>query len=104
MKMPVQEYVVPETYQEMYDQMSRYGKKILRQAEWSLASIPNKSQCIQEEGGPAKVILDYAKNNKCDLIIMGSIGLSGFKEFLGSVSHTVVQKSVVPVLLVKYDH
>ncbi|KJR47411.1 hypothetical protein UF75_2173 [Desulfosporosinus sp. I2] len=33
--------------------------------------------------------------------LRGSRGLSGFKEFLGSVNHTVVQQSLVPVLLIK---
>lgn len=96
-----QEFLALEAYQEIHNQMSKYGQQILRQAEWKLASLPNKSQCLLVVGYPGTVILDYAKNNNCDLIIMGSRGLSGIKEFLGSVSHTVVQKSPVPVLIVK---
>lgn len=98
---PAQEVIVPGAYQQMHDEMSQYGQEILAPAQSALASLPNNSHCVQEEGAPAHVILDYSKKNNCDLIIMGSRGLSGFKEFLGSVSHTVIQQSRVPVLLMK---
>ena len=52
-------------------------------------------------GTPAAAILAYAQQNSCDLIIMGSRGLGGLKEFLGSVSHTVVHEAQVPVLIIK---
>ena len=98
---PAQQLIVMVPYLEMRDNMVRYGEDILSHAQSALASIPNEFQCLQKEGVPAYVILDYAKNNNCDLIIMGSRGLSGIKEYLGSVSHTVVQQSLVPVLIVK---
>lgn len=54
------------------------------------------------EGYAAHVLLDYAKENDADLIVMGSRGLSGIREFvLGSVSHNVVQHAHIPVLVVK---
>jgi nucleotide-binding universal stress UspA family protein len=53
--------------------------------------------------GEAKLeIVDFAKQNRLDLIVMGSRGLGGIKEaLLGSVSNAVVHKSHVPVLVVK---
>ena len=101
MTIPAQEVIRSEAYQKMHDDLSRYGLKILSHAQSVLTSIPNKFRCFQEEGSPSHVIMDYAKNSNCDLIIMGSRGLSGFKEFLGSVSHTVVQQSPVAVLIIK---
>lgn len=57
---------------------------------------------ILKQGEPALAILEYAEESGSDLIIMGSRGLSGLREFvLGSVSHHVVQHSKVPVLIVK---
>lgn len=54
------------------------------------------------QGGAAETILDYAKTHSCDVIIIGSRGLGGIREFvLGSVSHNVVQHSVIPVLVIK---
>lgn len=57
---------------------------------------------IVKQGQAAKQILDYAEQESCDLIVMGSRGLGGIQEFvLGSVSHNVVQHAKVPVLVVK---
>lgn len=54
------------------------------------------------QGSPAETILEAAEEKGCDLIMMGSRGLSGLKELmLGSVSHAVVQKSPIPVLIIK---
>ena len=53
-------------------------------------------------GTPSDTILKFAKEREADLIVIGSRGLSGIKEFfLGSVSHNVVQRSPIPVLVVK---
>ena len=51
---------------------------------------------------PAKAILDYAKRNNNDLIVMGSQGLRGIKKIqvLGSVSRHVLENASCPVVLV----
>ncbi|TRZ81022.1 MAG: universal stress protein [Nitrosopumilales archaeon] len=47
-------------------------------------------------------MLDFIKQNKFDLVVIGSRGMGGIKEaFLGSVSNAIVHKSHVPVLVVK---
>ncbi|MCC3373124.1 universal stress protein [Cohnella sp. REN36] len=54
------------------------------------------------DGEPAETILEFATDEGCDLIVMGSRGLGGIREFmLGSVSHNVMQHAKVPVLIVK---
>ncbi|MFD2331907.1 universal stress protein [Cohnella sp. GCM10020058] len=54
------------------------------------------------DGDPANTILDYAGDNGTDLIVLGSRGLGGIREFvLGSVSHNVMQHAKAPVLIVK---
>lgn len=53
-------------------------------------------------GDPALQILEFADNEHCDLIIMGSKGLTGVKRFMiGSVSSKVVQYAACPVLVAK---
>lgn len=87
---------------EMIDQsMSEYGESILEKAKQKLSAIPNPSKTYCARGAASRAILDYAAEHKCDLIAMGSRGLTGIREFLGSVSHHVVQHSPVPVLIVK---
>lgn len=54
------------------------------------------------QGSPAEIILNYAKEQGADVIVIGSRGLGGIREFvLGSVSHNVVQSARIPVLVVK---
>jgi nucleotide-binding universal stress UspA family protein len=53
-------------------------------------------------GHAAKEIVDTAKAQGSDLIVMGSRGLSDIAGlFLGSVTHKVLQLSHVPVLVVR---
>jgi nucleotide-binding universal stress UspA family protein len=50
-------------------------------------------------------IIDASKEFKIDLIVMGSHGVSGFKEmFIGSNTEKVVRTSDVPVLVIKNYH
>jgi len=53
-------------------------------------------------GKESTEIIDFASKNKFDIIIIGARGLGEIKEaLLGSTSHRVVQKSEIPVLIVK---
>jgi len=49
-------------------------------------------------------IMEISKEKKCDLIIMGSHGASGFQEmFIGSNTEKVVRHSEIPVLVIKNE-
>ena len=62
--------------------------------------VPYQSR--QEVGQPAAEIIRVAEEEGCDLVVLGSRGLSGFQEFLlGSVSDRVVHHAHCPVLIVK---
>lgn len=59
-------------------------------------------QCREVIGHPAVQIVQMAEEEGCDLIVLGSRGLSGFKSFLlGSVSDHVTHHAHCPVLIVK---
>ena len=54
------------------------------------------------QGRPADKIVETAKEGVFDLIVVGSRGLGGIKEFfLGSVSDRVADEASCPVLIVK---
>ena len=54
------------------------------------------------DGHVVDEILDFAREKRFDLIVIGARGLGSVKEiFLGSTSNGVVHKSKIPVLLVK---
>ena len=56
---------------------------------------------VIREGSPAKVILEVAKEENIDLIVMGSSGKSGFDRFImGSVADKVVNSAKCAVLVV----
>ncbi|MDW7616058.1 universal stress protein [Peribacillus simplex] len=99
--LPIKPYIYGNAFQEIEESMLMYGNEVIKKAEALLSEIPNPSQAFVVEGSAITALLEHAQSQNCDLIIMGSRGLSGFKEFLGSVSHYIVQHSPVPVLLVK---
>ena len=56
---------------------------------------------VIKEGLPAKVILEVAKEEDVDLIVMGSSGKSGFdRSIMGSVADKVVNSAKCAVLVV----
>ena len=66
------------------------------------AGITAKGQlCDVAAGHVAKAIIETAEANGSDLIVMGSRGLSDVQALmLGSVSHKIMEKAGVPVLVV----
>lgn len=84
------------------EEAKKHGELIKEKAEKMLVSISNHWSIYIVEDRPEKAILNQSKVLHADLIVMGSRGLSGLKEFfLGSVSHYVTQHSSIPVLIVK---
>ena len=61
-----------------------------------------KVSCITSEGAVANRIVAVANESTVDLIVMGSVGRTGFKRLaLGSVAESVMQESKMPVLVVR---
>jgi nucleotide-binding universal stress UspA family protein len=53
-------------------------------------------------GDPSNEILQFANDEKVDLIIIGTTGLSGIKKFVfGSVARKVSEKAKCPVMLIR---
>ena len=78
------------------------GQEILKNSESQAKALDITAEYALVIGNPADEILKYATNNKIDLIVMGSRGLSDIKAFfLGSVSKKVSQRAECPVLIVK---
>ncbi|QJD82997.1 universal stress protein [Cohnella herbarum] len=90
--------VIPEGYEQ---QIKDHQNSLVDQAKAKIADLPYAKVVILS-GTPATAILDYAKENMCDLIVMGNRGLGPIREWmLGSVSHHVAQLAQIPVLIVK---
>lgn len=61
-----------------------------------------KTDVIINATSVVKEIVEYAENNKVDMIVIGSRGMTGFTKMLvGSVASGVVTYSHCPILVVK---
>ncbi|WP_440951460.1 universal stress protein [Methanococcoides sp. FTZ1] len=59
-------------------------------------------ESILLKGRPVDEIINYSEKNDVDMIVMGTLGLTGVKRLLiGSVAENVVRHSKVPVLVVR---
>jgi nucleotide-binding universal stress UspA family protein len=84
-------------------------KELKEKAEKQFGKLTNKYQAENvtvhhavEFGSPARMIIDYIKENNIDLVVMGSHGSNGFKEFLiGSNAEKIVRSAPAPVMVIK---
>jgi len=68
----------------------------------SLKKIGIKTECVVLVGNAGESIVDYAHQNKIDLIAIATHGRSGLKRILfGSVTEYVIRNSKLPILLIK---
>ena len=94
-------------YQEMLNELRRYGEDVLAKAKRAAADAGVQADTLLREvtqGRIADVIIDETKKTGCGLIVMGTHGRRGFSRLaLGSEAERVVRSSTVPVLLVRLD-
>jgi nucleotide-binding universal stress UspA family protein len=68
----------------------------LKKEGFAVKTVVKKAPIAQ---GPAETIIDYAKDNKVELIIMSTHGRSGISRWtLGSVTDKVIRHAGIPVL------
>ncbi len=77
-------------------------RKKLQPVEEAIASQNVKYRVEILHGTPGPAIVEYANEEKFDILVIGSRGLNSLQEMvLGSVSHKVVKRANCPVLIVK---
>jgi len=101
---PDMQPVAPVFMEKYVEELKTHHEKMLAKA---LKIAKKRKPSVQistklVEGRPAPTIIETAKAGAFDIIVMGSRGLGGIKEFfLGSVSHRVADEAPCPVLIVK---
>ncbi len=61
-----------------------------------------KKEVVEESDTVEKTIIDYAKENDIDIIVIGTKGMSAVEEyFFGSVANAVVQHAHCPVFAIR---
>jgi nucleotide-binding universal stress UspA family protein len=98
---PAEGMMIPPAY---WESLRRYAESRLaeQKAKVTAQGVACSTEAIEDIASFA--VADAAKRNHCDLIVMGSRGLTGLKHFaLGSVAERTVRAAQCPVLTVKLD-
>ena len=101
--------LVPEAAAFTVESMQSQSEALIKDAHRQLEELPgggweNGRPIVREvrTGSTFLEIIDYAKTQEIDLIVIGTHGRSGLMHVLmGSVAERVVQKAPCPVLTVK---
>jgi nucleotide-binding universal stress UspA family protein len=98
---PVTEGVVlpsPETVTELVTRVDGQLAELRQRLQRAGVEIETRSV----QGPPARAIVDLARDERFDLIVVGTHGRTGLVRFaLGSVAEHVVRAATVPVLTVR---
>lgn len=91
------------SFKEILDMMISDGEDLLAEAASEVGeSVADRVDSLLLTGtSPATEILKLIEQRSYDLVIVGNRGLSGLKEYLGSVSHKILHGSQAPVLIAK---
>jgi len=86
----------------MTEDMTKLGSELLARGSVEVEKRGLTAKKVLERGEPLEKILQTAKNERCDLIVIGARGLGKVRALLlGSVSDGVVHRAPCPVLVVK---
>ncbi len=89
-------------FKSILDMMISDGEDLLAEALERLGDVSDRADTLILTGqSPAAEIIKLIDQRHYDLVVIGNRGLSGLKEYMGSVSHKVLHGSKVPVLIAK---
>jgi nucleotide-binding universal stress UspA family protein len=94
----------PESIAKYLEELKAFHEKALSEALKKAKKVNSGLKVSTEllQGRAADIIVKTAQKGAFDLIVIGSRGLGGIKEFLlGSTSHRVANEATCPVLVVK---
>jgi nucleotide-binding universal stress UspA family protein len=96
------EYAIPDSVNEFYGELREHAEEQLREFAKVRAENGIQTKAAVEEGVVTETVLDFARRNSVDMIVMGTHGRRGFQRLtLGSVTERVLRKAGCPVLAVR---
>ena len=76
--------------------------KMLHEVKPADPTVTIEHRLLRGDGNPAKKIVHLAKEEKADLIVMGTHGRTGVtRALMGSIAEAVVRRAPCPVLIMK---
>jgi len=104
-------YMGPDDIRKSVYKNQKYEKQVFDEADKGLKALQEKllkagvskvKYLLKAGGTPYKEIVSVASKTKADIILMGTHGVSGFREFvLGSNTFKVVSEAKCPVLSIQ---
>lgn len=89
-------------WESMRSLLEEEGRKALGAVEQTAKELGVECELLLKEGAPAEDITRVAKDEKIELIIMGTAGRKGLDRFLlGSVAEKVMRAAPCPVMVVR---
>lgn len=89
-------------FKDITDMMMDDGRETLYQIHDKIIDFGDRVGTLLLTGtAPATELLKMANGGEYDLVVIGNRGLSGLKEYMGSVSYKVFHGSDIPVLIAK---
>lgn len=88
--------------QQVLESMRRSGERTVRELAEEAEEKGVEAVTEVVDGTPSKEIVEYARANDIDVIVMGTHGRTGLRRrLLGSVTEKVVRLSDIPVLTIQ---
>ena len=82
--------------------MEDEAAKTLHEAQDLMEDVSEQISTYLLKGAtPSTELLKMVDSRPYDLVIVGSRGLSGIREYMGSVSYRILHQSKVPVLVIE---
>jgi nucleotide-binding universal stress UspA family protein len=96
-------YTDGSDFEKLRTGLNEAGRRLLQDySQRSINEYKIDVETILADGYPSEVIIKEASAKGADLIVVGSKGFSGAKQFfIGSVPNSVLHHSTIPVLLLK---
>ena len=94
---PLTQYI-----EELTKEMEENASTMMDEVKKKFTDKEIKIENVLLHGYPPEKIIEFANEQRVDLIVIGSVGLSGFSRVkaLGSVSRNVSERASCPVLIV----
>ena len=86
----------------LYKSVQEHSDYVVEQVQKALVDIELNFEIVRLTGSPKREIVNFAKENNIDLVVLGSTGLDAIDRFiLGSTTQYIVSHAPCNVMVVK---
>ncbi|RMD60004.1 MAG: universal stress protein, partial [Nitrospirae bacterium] len=99
----VRPYVAHPSLDKFYEEMVNEAKKEMEKSyREELRGFENVERVVRKGPQPSSVINDFAREEKIDLIVVGSVGRTGLEKLIfGNTADKIIRRAPCPVLVVR---